>query len=82
MHTALYSRLADVWLRRRRSRMHHDQAAGAWAGSRQQAAAWAAWAAASNCAKGKAPALEGVVLSVGDNALKNGQDEKNGYDWR
>lgn len=28
-------------------------------------------AAASNCAKGKAPASEGV-LSVGDNALKNG----------
>lgn len=43
--------------------MHHDQAT--------VAVAVIAAAAARNCAKGKAPASEGV-LSVGDNALKNG----------
>lgn len=52
--------------------MHHDQAAAeAEAALAAAAEAAAAAAAASNCAKGKAPASEGV-LSVGDNALKNG----------
>lgn len=50
---------------------------------RQQAAAAAAGSMSSSkqLRKRKGPAWEGVVLSVGDNALKNGQDEKNGYDW-